>query len=109
MGTLLAALAGFVAGLVTAAVLIAVFQQRLAERIANRHLDRARRFLADGDTDRANAELRKVAHLAIPPDLLGKLTGRQVAALYRESGLEERVKRFVSVFEDLDDGAPKKR
>lgn len=109
MVTLLAALAGFAAGLLVAAALLVVFQERLAEVVANRHLDRARRLLASGESDRASAELRKIAHVAIPPDIVARLTSRQVAALYRESGLEERVKRFISVFDDLDDGSTKKR
>ncbi len=104
MTTPVALAAGFGAGFAAAVVVYMIFREQLAEYVANRHLDRARTYFAAGDTDRATAELKKLAHNAIPPDLVGRMTSRQLTALYKESGLEERVKRFMSVFEDVDDG-----
>ena len=104
MTTPVAILSGFGAGLVTAVIIYLIFREQLAEYVANRHLDRARKYFAAGDNDRASAELKKLAHNAIPPDLVGRMTSRQITAIYKESGLEERVKRFMSAFEDVDDG-----
>jgi len=104
MTTPTALLAGFGGGFAAAVVVYMIFREQLAEYVANRHLDRARKYFAEGDSDRAAAELKKLAHNAIPPDLVGRMTSRQLTALYKESGLEELVKRFMSAFEDLDDG-----
>ncbi|MCW5829688.1 MAG: hypothetical protein KIT79_10290 [Deltaproteobacteria bacterium] len=102
--------AAFAAGLVAATAGYWIFRHRLAEAVINRKLDRARRLYTEGDSDGAARELKEVSNLAIPQELLARVTVRQVSAIYRETGLEARVQQFIGLFEPLDeDGRPLNR
>jgi len=108
MNTAVAIGAGFAAGFAVAAAVVAIWRDRLAELTINLHLDRAREKLAGGDSDGAGREIQKLARFALPADVWTRVTARQVSSVYKESGLEERVKRFLSAFDDLDSGKKRK-
>ncbi len=104
MDPLLLGLSAFLCGFTLAAILVVLFRDELAELTINRHLDRAREKLAAGDSDGSGKEIQKLARFALPADVWTRVTARQVSVVYRESGMEERVRRFLSAFDDLDKG-----
>ncbi len=108
MNTAIAVGSGFAAGFAVAAVAVVIWRDRLAEITINLHLDRAREKIAAGDSDGAGAEIQKLARFALPADVWTRVTARQVSAVYKASGLEERVKRFLSAFDELDNGKRRK-